>query len=254
MLNHPLMAVAVAFWVWMVVDCWRNERDRGIWIVVMLLLFLAGAAAYFLFRFLPRTLGRGSSAGTAGLPSLARWFRRQEIARAEAAARNIGNAHQWFQLGELYREVGQTDQALQAFDRALEKDSEHLPSRWAAALLQMDRRRHIEAKGYLQPLIATDPEYKFGEAYLAYGEVLLALGELELAREHLEAKFKRFHRPEARLILADVYTRLGQDSDARSHLYLLIQDLRDSPEFSRDRHQRLLVEANRRLKSLSVEA
>ena len=59
MLFGGLISLAgLAFWIWMIVDCARNETSEGsqkvIWILVILLANLLGALIYFFVRKLPR--------------------------------------------------------------------------------------------------------------------------------------------------------------------------------------------------------
>ena len=48
----------LAFWVWMIVDCLRHEsragHDRLVWVLVIVLAKLLGAAIYYFARYRPR--------------------------------------------------------------------------------------------------------------------------------------------------------------------------------------------------------
>ena len=59
---------------------------------------------------------------------MGRWTKGRQIPRLEVAARNIGNAHQFVELGEAYRETGKTDRAAECFKRALQKDPASMPA------------------------------------------------------------------------------------------------------------------------------
>ena len=46
-----------AFWLWMLIDCASNEREptqKVVWILLIALIGIIGAPAYFLVRKLPR--------------------------------------------------------------------------------------------------------------------------------------------------------------------------------------------------------
>ncbi len=51
------MMFLLAFWVWMIVDVARNEKDNdlAIWILVVILLGFIGAIVYYFARKRPRT-------------------------------------------------------------------------------------------------------------------------------------------------------------------------------------------------------
>ena len=50
----PLPAVIAAFWIWMLVDCLKNEPeeggDRTRWMIILLLTSFPGAVVYFFVR------------------------------------------------------------------------------------------------------------------------------------------------------------------------------------------------------------
>jgi tetratricopeptide (TPR) repeat protein len=240
---YVLFGLLIAVWLATLIECWLNEPDWSMWLLLLVVFNIGAIPVYIVLRVLPRydILPRSY---------WERRFRHREIAQAEAAAHGIGNPHQWFQLGEVYRQVGMLDEAADALGTALKKDSDHMPARWAAALTEMERKRPAAAREHLARIVERDPNYKFGEAYLAYGETLVKLNELDLARTHLETDLKRFARPEARLMLADICHRQGDASAARTHVYTLIGELKGSPDFARQRHGQLLAEAQRLLKEI----
>ncbi len=238
-----LVALLVLVWLVALWDCWQHEPDRGLWLGLLLVFNLALAPVYLVFRAAPRwnILPRGM---------WAQWTRGHELAQAEAAAHTIGNTHQWYQLGELRRQVGLLDEANEALEHALAKDPTHLPSRWSRALVALEQRQLEIARQHLAYITERDPAYKYGEVYLAYGETLVALNQLEAARDHLETHMRRFARPEARLMLAEVLNRLGDPSAARTQVYGLIGDLRHSVALGQSRHRQLLDQAQRLLRQI----
>ena len=52
----PLGLVALAFWIWMIVDCARHETDGSLvaWLLLILFVGVIGAPLYFFLRRLPR--------------------------------------------------------------------------------------------------------------------------------------------------------------------------------------------------------
>jgi prolipoprotein diacylglyceryltransferase len=54
-----LLGIAfLAFWIWMIIDCANNEtvdnNQRTIWILIIVLTFIIGAAIYYFTRKMPR--------------------------------------------------------------------------------------------------------------------------------------------------------------------------------------------------------
>src|SRR5262245_30601246 len=87
--HHPFALVAIGFWVWMLLHCARHDPELVIWLWILFIGSVPAAIVYFLVRWLP-----GARVST-GHSLLSRWTRGRQIPRLEAAARNIGNAHQF---------------------------------------------------------------------------------------------------------------------------------------------------------------
>ena len=50
----PIFGLAMAFWIWMLVDCATKEPDQGndkvVWMLVIIFTHVLGALIYFLIR------------------------------------------------------------------------------------------------------------------------------------------------------------------------------------------------------------
>lgn len=233
--------IMTVFWFWMLYDCIRNEPDRFIWIWVIFLFNYLGALIYFIVRVLPRM----------NLPQVAilnRWKQRKEILEAEAAARHIGNAHQYTRLGDLYRNSRQMERAHEAYQNALNKDSEHAPALWGAALMLLHRKQYDRAKETLEKLLQQEPTYQYGEASLAYGTTLLELGDRDGAARHLSEHLKRWSQPEAHVHLAEIYMQNHQDEEARKHLEKVVDNMKSAPAFHYRKNKKWFSKARRLLR------
>lgn len=229
----------------MLVDCWRNEPARAAWLWVLIPFWWVGAVIYAIARWWPRfqrQRGRSFSAE-----------KQQQIQRAQEAAKNIGNAHQFYQLGDLYRETSQWKAAEEAYERALTKDSEHKQSLWGSALVAFHQQDLDRARERFQRLLSIEPNYKFGEAALIYGRVLLDAERWNEAVEHLRPVVQRSNSLEGRLMLARALKESGQPSAAREQVYLAIGSLRDASSLESWRSKRLFQEIDRLLKQLGNE-
>ena len=224
-LTEPLAFVALGFWLWMVVHCARYDPERGLWLWILIIGNAPAAFIYFLVRWLP-------SARLSTGPTLwGRWTKSRQIPRLETAARNIGNAHQFVELGEAYRETGKPDRAADCFARALKKEPEHMPALWGAAQVELARQNFAKARPLLEQILARDGSYKFGDVSLAYCRTLFALNEPDAAREKLEQHLKRWTHPEAYVLLSTILIDRGAYETAREHLEATLSDLRGGPAF-----------------------
>jgi hypothetical protein len=56
----PLALGLFAFWIWMLVDCLRDEvllpKDRAVWCLAIVFLKLFGAGIYYFYHYRPRRL------------------------------------------------------------------------------------------------------------------------------------------------------------------------------------------------------
>lgn len=211
-----------AFWIWMLIDCIIREPDRFFWIWLLVIAPFPGAVVYAVIRFFPQ---RDFTA-----PIWMRaWTRGRELARLEAAAQQIGNAHQFIQWGDALREVGRVEPARLAYESALAKDPESLQALWGAALVAVSQKRPADVKRLCEHILAIDPQYKFGDVSLALGRALKELGETTAMREHLERHVKRWRHPEAVYLLSCQCRDDGDFEVAREHLKAMLRDIQGSP-------------------------
>lgn len=243
-LYQPLGLILVVFWLWMLIHCARNDPERGLWLWILFVGTVPAAVVYFVVRWLP---GARVSSG----PSIFnRWAKRRQIPRLEAAARNIGNAHQFVELGEAYRETGRHDKAAECFLKALEKDAASLPALWGAAQSEMHRLNHAGARTHLEKILAKDGSYKFGDVSLAFCRTLHLLNDTDAARERLQQHLKRWTQPEAYVLLATIEIERGDHAAARNCLESTLLDLTGGPAFFARQNRGWARKARRMLRQL----
>ncbi len=234
-----------AFWLWMLIDCIRNESERNTWIWVIIFLGPIGTILYFFMRVAPRL--------EVPIPKpmfVVRWQRQRELWAAESAARNIGNAYQFVTLGDLLRELREPAQAAEAYAKALKKEDKNAQALWGISQVEMERKDYAACRQHLEQLLAIDPQYKFGEAYLAYARVLLALGDKPAAKAHLAGSIRRWSYPEAHVLLAGLLLEDGETAEARGHLETVVIDMRGAPSYSYRRNRQWVRKAKGMLAKL----
>lgn len=236
--------VTTVGWIWMLVHCYRHEPDREFWFLVMI--FIPPAAlAYFFLRWLP-----SNSSGTSTPKSLKRWSRGREIGQLEIAARQIGNPHQWIQLGDALRDVGRFDEAADAYEKALAKEENNIQALWGAGASHLELHEFDTARELLEKGLAIKPDYKFGDMSLAYGRSLAELGEIDESADHLEKHVGRWRQPEALYLLAQLEVERGNPGQARQHLEGLLLDINGSPKAIARKQSQWKSRATKLLKQL----
>ena len=220
--SGPWAFVYFILLIWMLAYCARHDPDRGMWLWIMLLIQPFGVIGYFFIRWLPSS--------TLQPPKfLRRFLGGRELERKRIAAAQIGNAHQYVELGDALREVGRLKEAGDAYDRALEKDSRNLAALWGAGLVAYRLESYPQAKDRLARVLEINPSYKFGDVSLTYANTLLKLNENDAARTHLEQHTRRWRHPESLYRLAEIRVQNGDPKAARELLQGLIMDVDASP-------------------------
>jgi tetratricopeptide (TPR) repeat protein len=132
----------------------------------------------------------------------------QQAARSDANAADI-----LYNIGEIYRQQGEFEQAVEAFDAAIAANAEFAP----AYLGRARARLALDAKADIVPdldiTLEKDPGY--GEAYLVYAQYLLSQGETEAALEKLDqAEELMPGSPLVHLYQAEIYLAQGDGEAA----------------------------------------
>lgn len=238
-----LLILMTGFWLLMLYDCIQNDPEKHLWFFVFVFLYFLGAILYFLLRWIPRS----------NLPITKyfhKWTRRRELWMAEAAARNIGKAHQYIMLGNLLCDMAMLDKAADAYQQALEKEPKNPQALWGAAFVDMESKNYESAKERLETLLKIDPEYKYGEASLAYAQTLLALQEMDAVEVHLDKHLKYWGHPEAYIMMANLQAKQGKSQEARRYLETMLARVKGSTYYHYQRNRHLVKKAERLLSSL----
>lgn len=239
---RALTFLSTGFWIWMLIDCSRQEEDRS-WLYILFFTHILGAVLYFVLRKLPRLQGRIPA------PSfIKRLLRRKKLQELEAAALRIGNAWQWLEWGNALFELGDYRSALEKYNKALQSQPDLAEAWWKQALCQEKLRLRPECRTSLEKLLALDEQYAYGEASLVLGRTLLLLEKKSEAQIVLEKHLQKFRLPEALYHLAVLYHENNRDREAADLLHTLITDIQSAPAYHARRQGRWLRRA-RLLKS-----
>jgi hypothetical protein len=232
-----------AFVIWMIIECLRKDPDRFLWLWVILILQPIGPWIYFFVRWLPSSDFR--------LPKgMQRWSRGKELHRLEAAAMQIGNAHQFIQLGDALRETSRPVRAGRAYGEALAKEPENQQALWGASHVDFEQKQYESALPRLERLLEIDPQYKFGDVSLLCGKTLYEMGDRARARSHLEKHVQRWRHPESLFLLATLEAESGHLAKARSTLQSMLMDINGSPRAIARKHVLWKSKARKLLRKL----
>jgi hypothetical protein len=146
--------------------------------------------------------------------------------------------------------MGMFDKAEDAYKQALEKEADNTQALWGAAFIDIKKNNFVSAQKHLQILLKKDPDYKYGDASLAYGETLFALKEFDAAQLHLTKHIKNWSHPEAYIILSKICSQQGDIATARNYLETMITKVQGSSYFHYKRNRHLIGKAKKLLKNL----
>lgn len=202
-------------------------------------------------------LGRAKCEFNAGQTSAA-------VATAkQAATLDPNRLESWYLLGDLHRALGQTSEALDAYDQALKvraddfhalayktmtllsanrtKEAEPLLQRlgkmrpqemlvrYMQAYLAHQSGKNSEAANLLQQVLKDNPNNP--QAHLLYGAINYALGNDETALSSLNKVMGTADLPEARMLLAATQLRMGTNADVSKTLAPLLAEGNNAKAF-----------------------
>jgi tetratricopeptide (TPR) repeat protein len=247
LLFTPIGLIGTALWIWMLYDCLKQGyADRHTWLWVLIFLNVLGAILYFFICWWPR------NSRNLPVPQFARRWRSQDaIWQAEAEVKNIGKAHQYAKLGGLLFDVGKLDQALSAYEEALNREPNHIEALWGAAQSEICRGNWETAKSHLELLIKLKPDHAYGDGSLAYGQVLYEMGDLDAAIAYLQQHLRSWSHPQGYLTLADAYRKQSKFSEARESLETMIIKIKSAPTFQYRKSKPYVREGEKRLRELA---
>jgi len=211
----PFILVSLLLQVTVVIHIIRTGRDR-IWIYVVVLLPMAGIAAYLVAELLPEMLGSRT----------ARNLKREAIrkvdperglrARLDAleGADTVDNRRH---VAEEYLHLGQFDDALKMYRSTLTGIYSDDPALLMGAARAADGAdRPAEVLELLDHLRATNPTFQSAEAHLLYAKALEASGREDEAVTEYAALVTYAPGEEARCRYALLLQRQGSDIAARA--------------------------------------
>ena len=145
----------------------------------------------------------------------------------------------------------QGDHALAAYRQALAQEPDNTDALWGSAIIELECQNSEQALLLLQRLMKLRPDYKFGDASLAYGKALFDSGDFNLAQLHLESHLKQWSHPEAALLMAKLQTHQQNTPGACQVLETMITNVQGSPDFHYRKHRQHVVQGKRLLKTLN---
>ncbi len=150
----------------------------------------------------------------------------------EAATLNPADASAHYNLGLIYQQRGQSDEAKASFTRAIEIDPEETDAHYQLGRIAREEGRLADAISRFDAVVSRNPDHSLSEAWREIGWTYFQAGQYEDAR----AAFERFiqKRPsdaEGRYRYGLTLHQLGRNDDAATEMRACIEAVRTSPAY-----------------------
>jgi hypothetical protein len=235
-----LYVLGMAFTLWMAVECVRRGQ-AGTWLWVILFFPTVGAAVYFFSEYLgPQGLRfRGG-----------RRVSKRELDHASAEVRRLDNSESWTNYAQALRIRRRSPEALEAAQKAVDKDAHNARALYELGLAQMSCENYAGAVVSLSKLVQQDPGHDSGEARYALGVAYERSGDRESARTTLEQLARTTSLPKVLFSLASLQAEAGDHARARETLQRIIEESEYVPSFHRREVRPWVRRARKALSSL----
>lgn len=150
----------------------------------------------------------------------------------EAATLNPADASAHYNLGLIYQQRGQYEEAKSSFHRAIEIDPDETDAHYQLGRIVREEGRLSEAIAYFDAVVQRDAEHSQNEVWREIGRTYFQAEQYDDAR----ASFERFleKRPsdaEGRYRYGLTLYRLGRSDDAADEMRACIEAVRTSPAY-----------------------
>ena len=176
-----------------------------------------------------------------------RAFRRQ----LDAAMLNPRDADAHYQLGLIYQQRRQLDEAAASFRRAIDILPEEADAHHQLGRVLRAQGNSSEALAHLEAAVKADKNVGRQEGWRDLGATLLELGRANEAIPVLERYTNsRSYDPEGLFVYALALKQTGRTADARQALQQTIEAVQTAPAYRKGQLRRWASQANSELKSL----
>jgi Tfp pilus assembly protein PilF len=215
--------------------------------IVALVLAAATLLLYAQFRFItgylfsPFVLFYAYRFFSGDVASLGRGLQARQSFRRnlEAATVNPRDADAHTQLGLIYQQRHQYDQAIERFERAVSIDPNDAEAHLQLGRIARDQGRLEDAIGHFQASAKIDVRHSSHEVLRDYGGVQLQLGNFDIARQSLQPYIeKRPYDPEGQYYYGEALRNLGMTIEAKAAYEACIEAVNTAPSHRRRQLQK----------------
>jgi hypothetical protein len=240
-LQRPWLLVLFAFQVWMLIDAVR--REEWFWAIMIFIFPVLNAILYYflVYRAQPRVTQGFELPGT---------HNRNRIKELQAQIHHLDKAHHHAELGDIYFQMGNLDEAEKCYRAAIERDSNDPDFQAHLGQCLLRQGKTGEAKALLENVVRENPRHDYGHSLMAYAEVLAKLGDKDGAIAAWEQVLESHSYARARVQLAELYLERGDNERAKKELSDLLADEAHGAAFQRKQDKPWMRQAKTLLKRI----
>ncbi len=240
--RQPLLLVAVAFQVWMLVDSIR--RKEWMWTLFIFIFPLLNAILYFFLVY------RAQPSATRGF-ELPGAHKRSQIKELQGKIHHLDKAHHHAALGDIYFQEGKLLEAENSYRAAIERDNSDPDFQAHLGQCLLRQGKAGEAAPLLEAVAGQNAQHDYGHTLMAYAEALAQLGRKDEALVAWQRVLQNHGYARARVQLSHLYIERGNTELARQDLTDLLADEAHGPAFQKERDKVWLKQARALLKQIS---
>lgn len=173
----------------------------------------------------------------------------------QASTLNPADASAHYNLGLIYQQRGQREEAKASFTRALEIDPDETDAHYQLGRIAREEGRLAEAISHFDAVVSSNPEHSQSEAWREIGWTYFQAGQYDDARSAFERFIAR--RPsdaEGRYRYGLTLHQLGRNDAAATEMRACIEAVRTSPAYKYRAEKHWASEAESFLRSQGVAA
>jgi len=171
----------------------------------------------------------------------------------EAATLNPADASAHYNLGLIYQQRGEYEEAKRSFLRAVEIDTDETDAHYQLGRIAREEGNLNEAISRFDQVVTSDPEHNQSEVWREIGSAYFQAGQFADAREAFEHFLdKRPSDAEGRYRYGLTLYNLGRSSEAADEMRACIEAVRTAPAYKYRTEKRWMNEAQSFLRSQSA--
>jgi tetratricopeptide (TPR) repeat protein len=161
--------------------------------------------------------------------------KRRRIKELQAQIHHLDKPHHYFQLGDIYFQLGKLDKAEACYRASLERDPQDIDTRAHLGQCLLRLKRPSEARPLLEGVIAENPKHDYGYSMMALAETMTDLNQPESAIRIWKQVTENHSYPRAKVQLAELYVARNDRNLALSEVREVVSDDAHAPTFQRKR-------------------